>query len=696
MFVYRTWRLTGKDVLFARKSLPSPIRMEFEMQHHWVLSKTNNNFSVIPIDQAHEQENAFVKGAGGLIGLTENPTAFRRWMLSGPELARIQRQFEDEYLPNTDPDSLMNFQNHEQGLATQKTYQKQVNSLFNTIERMGNPFLDDFPELVMLDSRNCVDKSVANSLYTLEATGKQQYQDFVANVLENCTSSIHNPIKRNSLALFKRPQVKATSKQGKKIKVLQNNVALFGQLYISMQSRDGDLNEFFAHEIQSFPPSLSDLGKLHLPNTKSDLLKCLDQPGLPDPPSTYDCIVLDGAVVVHFLSTKEVSTFNEYADKVFVPYINKQLQSCMRVDIVWDTYIPDSLKESTREKRGKGIRRKVSGETKIPSNWIDFLREPNNKKELFNFLTVKISKSTFPPSKAVYATLGESVVSLGVGISIMPNCNHEEADTRIVVHVLHALEQGLKSIEVRTVDTDVVVILAGAFFELIKIQACIDLWIAFGVGKNFKFYSVNSICATIGEPRSQALPVFHALTGCDTTSAFRGKGKKLAWQAWQVYEDVTETFRYLASHPFEYLSTDSAHFQKIERFTVILYDKTSPLSSVNEARKDLFCHKSRSIDRIPPTQNVLLQHSQRAVYQAGIWTTSTQVQQMIPSPQEFAWAKTSSTQTWQPVWMTIPEVSVACSELIKCSCKGDCTNCKCGKANLACSPLCNCKCNTVS
>jgi len=55
----------------------------------------------IPIDQAHKQENAFVKGAGGFIGLTENPTAFRQWMKSGPELARIQRQFEDEYFLKT-------------------------------------------------------------------------------------------------------------------------------------------------------------------------------------------------------------------------------------------------------------------------------------------------------------------------------------------------------------------------------------------------------------------------------------------------------------------------------------------------------------------------------------------------------------------------------------------------------------------
>jgi len=77
------------------------------------------------------------------------------------------------------------------------------------------------------------------------------------------------------------------SKQGEKFKVFQNNVALFGQLYISMQSCEGDLREFFAHEIQSFLPAISDLGKLHLTNAISDLLDCIGQPGLSDPSSTY-------------------------------------------------------------------------------------------------------------------------------------------------------------------------------------------------------------------------------------------------------------------------------------------------------------------------------------------------------------------------------------------------------------------------
>ena len=402
-----------------------------------------------------------------------------------------------------------------------------------------------------------------------------------------------------------------------------------------MQNRDGDLTKFFAHEIQSFPPSLSDFGKLNLPSSKSDLLGCLDCES-PDPPSTYDCIVLDGAVIVHFLPTKAVSTFNEYADKVFVPYINKQLQGCARVDIVWDLYLPDSLKESTRENRGRGVRRKVSGPTKIPGNWMNFLHDTNNKKELFAYLTSKVSEFSFPPNKVVYIMLGHSVVSVGPSNNAMPNCNHEEADTRIVVHVRHALEHGLKKIEVRTIDTDVVVILVGIFFELTTMESPVDIWIAFGMGKNFRLYSVNAIWATLGEPRSRALPVFHALTGCDTTSSFRGKGKKSAWQAWQAYEEITETFQYLATHPFVHLNTDCGHFQKIERMIVILYDKTSLLSSVNEARKELFCHKNRSMDKIPPTQNALLQHTKWALYQAGVWTTSTDAQPEIPSPEDFA------------------------------------------------------------
>jgi hypothetical protein len=80
-----------------------------------------------------------------------------------------------------------------------------------------------------------------------------------------------------------------------------------------MQSRDGDLKEFFANDILSFPEALSDFGKLHLSGTKPELLKCFEQP------ETCDCKVLGVVVIVHCLPITGIVTINEYADTVCIP-----------------------------------------------------------------------------------------------------------------------------------------------------------------------------------------------------------------------------------------------------------------------------------------------------------------------------------------------------------------------------------------
>ena len=97
-------------------------------------------------------------------------------------------------------------------------------------------------------------------------------------------------------------------------------------------------------------------------------------------------------------------------------------------------------------------------------------------------------------------------------------------------------------------------LLPGAFFELTSKQPSADIWVAFGTGKNFRFYSINDICSSLGEPRARALPVFHALTGCDTNHRSSKK---------QGYEEVTETFTFLAAHPFQHLNSESGLFQNI-------------------------------------------------------------------------------------------------------------------------------------
>lgn len=91
---------------------------------------------------------------------------------------------------------------------------------------------------------------------------------------------------------------------------------------------------------------------------------------------------------------------------MFIPYLEHQFQSTSRLVIVWDRYVSGSLKESTREKRGDGIRRRVSSQAKLPGNWMDFLRVSQNKEELFSFLTSKVAEYESPPGKELYITSG--------------------------------------------------------------------------------------------------------------------------------------------------------------------------------------------------------------------------------------------------------------------------------------------------
>ena len=229
------------------KSLSDSIREDFKK--HWVVAKTSNRFSSIPIDQAHEQENAKMKGLGGVIGLTENPAALNRWMVCGPEVTKLFDQFESELSVHGSGSHL----HHEEGLTSQEAFKKQTRNLVDTTSNFGNPFLDDCSELLILDD------SVIITVRSIETIGVTQYQKYYKEVIISGEKSIHDSIKKNSLPLFKTPKRKAKSKQ---LTVQRTNASLFGRLYIANQQREGDPFKFFSHENQPFPPSLSDFGKI--------------------------------------------------------------------------------------------------------------------------------------------------------------------------------------------------------------------------------------------------------------------------------------------------------------------------------------------------------------------------------------------------------------------------------------------------
>ena len=528
---------------------------------------------------------------------------------------------------------------------------------------MGNPFLEGSQDLLVIDTRDVMDAAVAETVRKVESIGEEQYKKFVDERLELCTKAVTEILPKNKLPLFSRPPVKTQPKQKEKLAALKSDCGLFSRLYISCQARDGDLDQFFSHENHAAQPALSTGGKLQL-GVKADLLHCLDS-NVPENRSLpqVDATVLDGAAVVQMLSP---GTFQKYADTVFASYISNQLQKADRIDLVWDVYLPDSLKRTTREKRGKGTRKRVTSSTVMPENWKDFLRLDGNKTELFGFLSQETTRHQQNCGKEVYATQGSNVLCSPAELDLtnLAPCSQEETDTRLLLHVADAVQKGRKKVAIRTVDTDVLVV-AVASFDKIKPE---ELWITLGTGSSLRCIVVHELIATIDPRWCSSLPIFHALTGCDTVSAFSGRGKKTAWETWKAFPEVTDAFGELQEMPAE---VSEKSMSLLERFVVLMYDRTSDIMEVNEAREQLFAHKARALENIPPTKAALKQHIKRACYQANIWYQALVSEPQLLNPSDWGWPKDPT--GWQPLWTTLPEAAKSCHELIHCSCKKGCT-----------------------
>jgi hypothetical protein len=160
---------------------------------------------------------------------------------------------------------------------------------------------------------------------------------------------------------------------------------LFHTLFITCQVCDIDLERFFQHENQVYPPSLSDSGNMRL-GSKSDILQCLENLisqtyDIQNTQPNVNMLVNDGAAMVHMIKPGVADTFNEYASKL-VEYVQGKFRGDVcRVDIVFDSYRADSLKAATWRKRGSGVRICVQGCKTSPGNWPQFLREDRNKTQ---------------------------------------------------------------------------------------------------------------------------------------------------------------------------------------------------------------------------------------------------------------------------------------------------------------------------
>ena len=104
------------------------------------------------------------------------------------------------------------------------------------------------------------------------------------------------------------------------------------------------------------------------------------------------------------------------------------------------------MKAATRARRGKSaksVRRIIeSRDVPIPPDWQGFLSHSANKAALSHFLSTELVRCS-PPDKTIVVAVGfvdESEVACNKPAVDTKQLvgHHEEADTRIVLHCMHA------------------------------------------------------------------------------------------------------------------------------------------------------------------------------------------------------------------------------------------------------------------
>ena len=87
--------------------------------------------------------------------ITDNPRALRRWMVAGPEVARVIEEFHNQ---QQHCNGKVVTRHHDQLPSIQAAFATDVRSLVSTIEDLGNPFEEDSTDLLVLDTKEIADR----------------------------------------------------------------------------------------------------------------------------------------------------------------------------------------------------------------------------------------------------------------------------------------------------------------------------------------------------------------------------------------------------------------------------------------------------------------------------------------------------------------------------------------------------------
>ena len=128
----------------------------------------------------------------------ENEATLLKWAVAGP---MISDMLETVNLFENKPNEV--YGHHEDTQLFQDKFHNDEKVFKETLENLGNPFLEQEPQLVHIISKKVLDQKAIESVKCAKYIGNHQFKSFARESLIEGTLSLYNTIKTNSLALYR-------------------------------------------------------------------------------------------------------------------------------------------------------------------------------------------------------------------------------------------------------------------------------------------------------------------------------------------------------------------------------------------------------------------------------------------------------------------------------------------------------------
>ena len=254
--------------------------------------------------------------------------------------------------------------------------------------------------------------------------------------------------------------------------------------------------------------------------------------------------------------------------------------------------------------------------------------------------------------------------------------NQEEADTKMFLASKVAQEAGCSDTVIYTVDSDVAIL---ALYYARRLS--IHLFLQLGTESDVRILDIQATDWL--SDLLEALPSLHAISGCDSVSAFHGLGKGKWLSTLLNKEEDVEAMRLLG----ESLQITESLFCTIERMVCHLYGMPEE-HDIDNARYKMFCRsKTPEPYQLPPTKDELLQHIKRANYQSFVWKQALDSSFEVESPVGHGWQENDG--NLEVMEMERKPAPESVLELITCTCRRSVSGeeCQCRLLSLECTDL---------